>query len=280
MNGEAHTAARTNHAAALQCFERAASNGMTHANSHLVDFYVKGLGAPPDASRAIYWARQAVDQDDPVMMEKLAGFYNEGIAEPRDASETTLELFRRAAGGRAAGFEKFGARQHALRDLYALKRDALEVCKRHRFGLGTPRDYVSFAQWLLVLKRADAWEAELDPRRSVPKAKDVSVFDQIVTGQMPATASEDQRIREAVTKVQRVLEAGDAVACREIGEMYRHGSPLTPESPLLAWLWLNRSVELKDSAAAPILRNVESALSEEQLARVRQRYLPGPVRQP
>jgi TPR repeat protein len=277
-DGEAHTAAKTNYAAALQCFERAASNGMTHAASHVVDFYLKGLGAPPSIERAVFWARQGVVQNDVELMEKLAGLYNSGVAEPRDASETPLELLRRAAGGRASGFEIDGAQAYSSRELYALTHDVEELCKRYRFGIGGPRDYISFAQWLFVLKQAAEWEADLNPRRG-DSATNQHVFDQIVAGKMSATTTEDARIREAVTLAHRALEMGDASACRQIGEMYRQGSSLTPESPILAWLWLNRATELKDSAAAKYQREVESILTSEQLTKVKNRYLPKANRQ-
>jgi TPR repeat protein len=280
MNGEAGTASKTNYVAALQCFERAASNGMTHAVTHLVDFYLKGLGTPPNVERAVFWTRQAADKNDIEMMEKLAGFYNEGIAEPRDSSETTVELLRRAAGGRASVFERNGLQRQKLRELYALTTDAGELCKRYRFGLNTPRDYISFAQWLFVLKRAGEWEAELSRRGSASETNAQHIFEQIVAGKVPATAPEDQHIREAVTRVHRALERGDASACGEIGELYRRGSALTPESPMLAWLWLNRSVELTNSDAAGALREVERTLSAEQISKLRNRYLPRSGRQP
>jgi TPR repeat protein len=280
MNGEGGTVTKTNYATALRCFERAASNGMTHAVAHLVDFYLKGLGAPPNVERAVLWARHAVDRNDIEMMEKLARFYNEGTAEPRDASEATVELFRRAAGGRASSFERFGPQRHTLRDLYALTTDASELCKRYRFGLGTARDYISFAQWLFVLKQAGAWESELKGQRAGIEPAGPHIFDQIVAGKVPATALEEQHIREAVTRVHRALEVADGSACREIGEMYQRGSPLTPESPLLAWLWLNRSAKLRNSDAAAALREVEETLSPEQISKLRNRYLPRASWQP
>ncbi|HMJ91883.1 MAG TPA: tetratricopeptide repeat protein [Candidatus Acidoferrum sp.] len=277
MNGEGRTVAKTNYVLALQCFERAASNGLTHSSSHLVEFYRNGLGTPPDEERVVFWARHAADQNDFEMMEKLAAIYDEGIGEPRHESDTSLELLRRVASSRASNFEIHGSRNRTRRDLYALSTTATEMCRRYRFGLGTSRDYISFAQWLFVLKRTGDWDAEMPGARRKPgEAQPPHIFIRILEGKMPAAAIEDRLIREAVTDVNQALQLGDANACRKIGEMYRNGSALTPDSPMMAWLWLNRAAEFKDANAAISLLEIEGSLSAEQLRKLRAHYLPRP----
>jgi TPR repeat protein len=275
MNGENRTARTTNYVLALQCFERAASNGLNHSASHLVDFYRKGLGAPPNDERALFWARRGADQNDLEMMEKLSALYNEGFAEPRNDADSSIELLRRAAGGRASIFEKQGGRYKSRRDLNTLGYDASELCRRYRFGLGTPRDYISFAQWLFVLKRTGEWDAEMRGATSnASKTQPPHIFVRILEGKVPVTSPEDERIRDAVALVNQALQLSDANASRKIGEMYRKGSVLTPESPSLAWLWFNRAADLKDTTAATELRELEAGFSAEQLAKLRDRYLP------
>ncbi len=260
MNGEAGTVPKVDYVTALRCFERAASNGMNHAATHLVDFYLGGKGTPPNVERAVFWARYAGDQMGVEMMEKLASLYSQGLAEPRDSSETPLELFRRSADKRASSFERDGAQDYSPREMRALITDASELAKRYRFGVGTPRDYVSFAQWMLVLQRVDG--------------SPTHIFGRIVEGTVLVGSPEDQRIRDAVTRVHRAIELGNAAECRQIGKLYRSGSALTPESASLAWLWLNRAVELKDTTATAILREVESQLTAQQIAKLRNCYLP------
>jgi TPR repeat protein len=171
MGGEGGTAITTNYTAALHCFERAASNGVAHAATHLVDFFTKGLGTPPNRERIVFWARHGADQYEFEMMEKLATLYSEGIAEPRNSSETASELLRRAAGGRASGIESSGPSDYPIRALYSLMNDARQLCIHYRYGLGTARDYVAVAQWFFVQKRAADWEMELRPGGGIPSIR-------------------------------------------------------------------------------------------------------------
>lgn len=273
-SGEGGTARTTNYVEALRYFERAASNGLSHPVSHLVDFYTTGLGTPPDSEKVLFWVRKAVDQKDSAMLEKLAGLYSGGTAEPRGPSDTPVELLRRAAGQRAAGFERFGARNSSLRTLYSLTTDASELCTRYRYGLGTSPDFVATAQWMWVLKRASVWESELRPPRDPAAAKPLHTFDQIAQGKLAPASANDRLMSEAVALVHRALDQCEANACRQIAEMYRAGSPLTPQAPVPAWAWLNRATELKDATAKTPLSEVESILTPEQLSSARNRYLP------
>lgn len=272
LNAEGRTAPRTNYVEALRCFESAASNGMAHAASHIVEMCNQGLGTPPDPQRALSWSRHFADRGEVEFLESLAAIYSTGTAEPRGDYETPTELWRQAAEKRAAAYQRWSRQRIPEGSLRPLFKDVRELSERYYWGLGTARDYVSAARWLWQAAQVQPASPSGTPRDQ--PAESPHVYDAIVRGKFSPRSAEKRRLHEAVQLVHRSLDLSDPEATRRIGEMYRDGSALTPQSPISAWIWLNRALALNDVTAKPALTELEKTLSREQIESARQRFLP------
>jgi TPR repeat protein len=244
---------------------------MAHAAVDVVDMCQKGLGTPPDFARALYWMRHFADYEDSEQMEKLATIYASGAAEPRGPHETPVELLRRAAERRCASLQPWIGQRVAPASLRQLQDNLNELIERYFHGVGTRRDYVAAARWL--------WQATQipDPQQSRPspeQGESPHVFHAIVRDKVVPDSKEKRQLHAAARLVHQALEAKDANAALAIGEMYLHGSELTPQSQLNAWQWLNRAAQLGSAKARPLQEELQSAIPKETLADIKGRFFP------
>jgi TPR repeat protein len=270
LDGEAGTAARTNYAEALRCFERAASNGMAHAASHAINMNREGIGTPPNVERAIFWARTFTKQRDVAAAEALAGFYAQGLVEPRDAQDRSVVLILGVAEWRARPLDHDDGATASLHAYFALTGQCRDLATRYRYGIGTARDYIASATWMLVAYRQDVVrDRNKDIRREEPlhPFADAARLTNSVSG-------EEGLWQEALRRIYRALERADATTCRAIGLSYRDGSALTPQDNIMAHLWLTRAQELSESKAASELAELELRLRPNEIALAKKRFLP------
>lgn len=276
LDGEGRTVSRTNYAEALRCFERAASNGLAHAASHAINMNREGQGTSPNVGRAIFWARLFTDQHDMGSTEALASFYSQGLAEPRDAQDRPAVLIRRIAEGRARPLDQDDGASASLGSYLALNAYNHDLSTRYRYGIGTARDYIAAAQWMLVAYRQDVVRGR---NKDVRQEQPLHPFEDAVR-MTNALSGEEGHWQEAMRRIHRALEQSNPSVCREIGLAYRDGSALTPQDSILACVWLTRAVELNDTQAKSELVEVERGLTAEQLASAKKRFLPRSKRQP
>lgn len=271
LNGEGGTAIRTtNYAAALRCFERAASNGLAHAASHAINMNRDGVGTPPNVERAIFWARTFMDQRDVASAEALAGFYAQGLAEPRHPKERPAVLIRHTAEWRARAMDHDDGATAPLDSYFTLTGQCRDLAARYRHGIGTARDYLAAATWTLVAYRQDVVRGRnKDFRQEQPLRPFADAARQTNT-----LSGEEGRWQEALRRVHLALEKSDATACREIGLAYRDGSALTPQDQIVACLWLTRAKDLGEPLASAELEALEQKLTAEELKAVQARFLP------
>jgi TPR repeat protein len=270
LSGEGGTTTRTNRAAALRCFERAASNGMAHAASHVISMYRDGVGAPPDIERAVYWARHFADQLDPTSIEALVDFYVSGVAEPRGPQDSPTVWTRRMAESRARRTDADDGASAPEDSYFTLVKHCRNLAGRFRYGVGTSRDHVAAATWMLVAYRQDVARGR---NKDIRQGQPLHPFEEAArsTDRQPG---EEGLWQEALRRIHRALEKGDAAACRDIGLAYRDGSAFTPQDSIMACLWLARAKELGESQAAAELAALEQKLAPDDLAAVKKRFLP------
>lgn len=270
LNGEGGTATRTNYAAALRCFERAASNGLAHAASHVIKMNRDGVGTPPNVERAVFWARTFMDQRDVASAEALAEFYAQGLAEPRHPKERPAILIRQIAEWRARALDRDDGATADLNAYFALTGPCRDLAFRYRHGVGTARDYLAAATWMLVAYRQDVTH---DRNKDFRQAQSLHPFTDAAR-QTNSLSGEEGHWQEALRRVHRALEKSDATACREIGLAYRDGSALTPQDQILAHVWLTRAKELGDVQASAELAALEQKLTADELKAAKTRFLP------
>lgn len=270
LNGEARTATRTNYAAALRCFERAASNGLAHAASHAISMNRDGVGTPPDVERAVFWGRTFMEQRDVASAEAVAGFYAQGLAEPRHPKERPAVLIRQIAEWRAQISDRDDGATATLDSYFALAGQCRDLAARYRYGIGTTRDYLAAATWMLVVYRQDVVrDRNKDFRQEQPLHPFADAARQTNT-----LSGEEGLWQEAFRRVHRALEKSDATTCREIGLAYRDGSALTPQDQIMAHVWLTRAKELGESQASAELAVLEQKLAAEEIKAAKSRFLP------
>lgn len=271
IKGEAQTARRTNYAAALYWYECAASNGIASAGYQAAEMYQQGLGTPPDDERAIAWVRRMADQEGaPYILEKLAEFYSNGLAEPRHADETPIVLLRRAAARRAAMFYKTD--ELSRLECWALIHSCQNVWNRCRFGVGTSRDYIAAAQWMWQAWRVEARYSAGGTRSLLGVTE--CPFNAILKGEVLPLTSDERLWQEAVRLTYQALEQQSAEALHRIAEHYRDGSVLSPQEPARSWAWFHRAAELGYEPAKEDLQKLENTLVAHELAKAKTYWIP------
>lgn len=274
LSGEMHTLSETNYAEALRCFERAASNGEVQVVRQLIRMYRSGMGTPPRVDRAVDWARVGADDGQADLMETLAEMYASGLARPRDSEDAAINLIRRATEIRARSFERTSGRPASRKANAALANGCRDLWNRYRFGIGTPRNLIAGAQWMLVAWREESQPVRGDGSPEVSQENGWPAFVEAVQGASPKVRGDDELWRESLRKVYLALEEGNAALCREIGLDYWHDSELTSRDLLAARVWLARAAQLGLASAKDDLARLEATLSPAQIALAKKRFLP------
>ena len=274
LKGEGGTARRTNYANALFWFERAASNQIPSAAIQAASMHRHGQGTLPDLQRWLFFIRLAADAGSPDGMDFLAGFYAEGLGDPRGPEDAPIHWLRQAAILRTIECREIGSSTVSWALSGAMVRSCETLWNRYRFGVGTPRDYVATAQWMWQAYRENSRRAQARDKSATPLLPEETPLTRILNDNPPPSSEDERRWQQAARLVTEALDQNKPEASHRIGENYRDGSPLTPVDPRAAWGWFARAVQLGHPGASKALKALEDTFSPDELIQAKRFWVP------
>lgn len=218
----------------MSLLKTAAEAGVPRAQLDLAEEHLEGLLAAVDEEKAVELARKAADAGLADAKFGLAEMYACGIGEPRQSSETPMNLnFEAAKGGSGEAMRELG--------------------RRYRFGLGTERDLMEAARWY--------WRAAARGSRPIqtfldPEGEPLANLD-------PETAA-FARFFGLYAKAQRTA---DPAAMLKVGEAFLAGEQ-GKANVKTGYYWLLRAGRHSQTAAAPLIQKAKSTLSRKDMAEV------------
>ena len=226
--------------------ESAASHGSELAQHKFADFLLTGRHASPDVPKGLEWLRKAVDLKCPRAAYELGMLYANGNGEPRDATETPVELFRRAGvAGNNLGMA-------ALAD-------------RYRTGLGVERDYIRAIRIYQSASQADGGMAY---DKSSHAETILDVLDD--KGEpKPLTNPDINRFAQVYSLYYKAVNRRDAVSVNEIGQLYLRGVNV-PKSPVEACKWFSLAAARGNADAVRERDKLKASFSAEDLQKAAQ----------
>lgn len=199
---------------AAACFRKSAEGGHPVAERILGNFYLLGLGVPPDVVQATAWLAKAADGNDILAMLTLAGVYQKGLpgvpADPHQA----LNYYKKAADQGSP---------LAMADLGSA------------YAKGTlgEKNYSTAEWWYLKFKEKDPVAGEKDLR---------DLYDTIGNAYLRGDGvSKDPS--QAAKWFRKAADAGDASAAKKLADLYRNGEGV-PKEYAEADRWSKQYVEL------------------------------------
>lgn len=251
-------------AEAIKWYRRAADQKWADGQYRLALCYLEGNGVELDEERGLELMRAAADQELPRALVELSELYARGIGESRGPNDEPMALLRRAEQIRSTG--SYG--------VYNRPYDFLIF--RTVYGIGTPRDLVSAAEWYTQAALVGAYNYSLQDKLDYSPSKRSAQWSGHagVTGHSLIVVTGPGEIvsgpfAEVLADFLKTSRPGGGANAWKIAERFRSGSEVAPDK-LKAWAWLGLAAEKGFQPAAANQANLERELSAQQLTDARQ----------
>jgi uncharacterized protein len=207
-----------------------AARGVPSAQLELAEEYLEGAHMPVDEVRALELVRASADAGYVKAQLELAEMYACGMGEPRHNGETPTQLYLKAAN---SGWG-----------------DAMQrLAFRYRFGLGTERDELEAARWLVrSMGKTSEGVGEFLDRQGQP---------------LQTLAPEDRAFANFLALYLKAWK-GDVKAAAELGHAFLKGEKGKPNYAT-ACFWLTFASRAGNSAATAGAAETRAKLSAEQI---------------